>query len=166
MTPARFRRLLPAILFAMLLVTPALAAEQSGVVLHVYDGDTLEVAGLGRVRLIGIDVPEWDDSERDRFLLRQGVPRHRLRRIARQAKTLVRRQSDGQPLRLVFDQPRYDRYGRTLAYAYLPDGRMLNRLLLEDGLAAVYRRFDFTQKALFLADEKRARRRHVGLWQP
>lgn len=32
--------------------------EQAGVVTEVIDGDTLEVEGIGRVRLIGIDTPE------------------------------------------------------------------------------------------------------------
>ena len=51
----------------------------------IYDGDTLKVAGVGKVRLLGIDAPEHEDSPRDRYYLRQGIPRKRLRRIARKA---------------------------------------------------------------------------------
>ncbi|MEJ2700672.1 MAG: thermonuclease family protein, partial [Desulfuromonadales bacterium] len=63
------------------------------------------------------------------------------------------------------DHDERDRYGRLLAYVVLPDGRMLNRLLLEKGYAAVYRRFDFRLKQDFLRAEADARRRQVGLWQ-
>ena len=33
---------------------------------------------------------------------------------------------------------RYDRYGRVLAYVWLPDGRMLNEVLLKEGYAMLY----------------------------
>ena len=32
--------------------------EEAGVVTHVVDGDTIDVAGVGRIRVIGIDTPE------------------------------------------------------------------------------------------------------------
>ncbi len=33
-------------------------AASSGVVTHIVDGDTIDVAGVGRIRVIGIDTPE------------------------------------------------------------------------------------------------------------
>lgn len=38
-------------------------------------------------------------------------------------------------VRLEFDMQPRDRYGRLLAYVWLPDGRMLNEVLLEEGYA-------------------------------
>ena len=62
------------------------------------------------------------------------------------------------------DKPQRDRHGRLLAYVYLPDGRLLNRILIEQGLAVVYRRFEFTMKEDFLVAEKQARQNEAGLW--
>ena len=56
-------------------------------------------------------------------------------------------------------------YGRLLAYVYLPDGRLLNRMLLEQGLAAVYRKFTFRMKTDFLTAEQQARQAGIGLWK-
>ena len=36
----------------------AAASAQHGLVTHVVDGDTVDVAGVGRIRVIGIDTPE------------------------------------------------------------------------------------------------------------
>ena len=166
MTPLLSRSLWLLPLLALLLAGPATAAGERHTVRRVYDGDTLEVAGLGKVRLLGIDTPEREDSARDDFLLRRGLQRGRLRQIDRQATEFTRRQTQGHQLRFEFDRPRRDRHGRILAYVYLPDGRLLNRLLLEAGLAVVYRRFDFTLKQDFLAAEERARHKRAGLWQP
>jgi len=65
---------------------------------------------------------------------------------------------------MVLGDPPRDKYGRLLAYVYLPNGRLLNRLLAEQGMAVVYRRFSFNMKADFLAAEAEARKSRTGLW--
>ncbi len=40
-------------------------ATKSGLVTHIVDGDTLDVAGVGRIRVIGIDTPERGDCGYD-----------------------------------------------------------------------------------------------------
>ena len=42
-------------------------------------------------------------------------------------------------VRLRYDDEHEDKYGRTLAYVYLPDGRMLNEELLKEGWAKTMR---------------------------
>nr|WP_237684532.1 thermonuclease family protein [Pelovirga terrestris] len=115
---------------------------------------------------MGIDAPEAEASDRDRFY------RHRfkispatLRTVARQAGQFVIRHSRNQIVRLEFDRERTDQYERTLAYVYLPDGRLLNQLLVEEGLAAVFRRAEFELKDQFLAAEDKARNQKRGLWR-
>jgi len=155
------------VVLALLLASSAgvCAKELRGKVQWIYDGDTVKVAGIGKVRLLGIDAPEHEDSPRDRYYLRQGISRKNLRRIARKALHFNIETAKGRTVRLLLDHDKRDRYGRLLAYVVLPDGRMLNRVLLEKGYAAVYRRFDFRLKKDFLRAEAVARRRHVGLWQ-
>jgi len=139
--------------------------ELRGKVAWVYDGDSLQVAGVGQVRLLGIDTPEKKDSGRDRFYLRLGIPRENLRPAAERARQFTRRASRNKVVLLVPGGDRHDRYGRLLAYVFLPDGRLLNRLLLENGLAVVYRRFDFSRKEEFLSAEEEARRQGRGMWE-
>lgn len=45
--------------------TSVVAAGEVGVVDHVVDGDTIDVAGVGRIRVIGIDTPERGDCGYD-----------------------------------------------------------------------------------------------------
>ncbi len=137
-----------------------------GTVSWIHDGDTLNVDGIGKVRLLGIDCPEKNDSQRDRYLRGQGVSRARLRAVAGEALQFNISRVKGQKVALHPGAQQKDRYGRLLAYVVLPDGQMLNRLLLEKGYAVVYRRFDFSHKDDFLRAEAEARRNKVGLWRP
>jgi micrococcal nuclease len=166
-TPRRLPLLLlPLLLLLLLAAVPLRAAERPlrGEVTWVHDGDTLEVAGVGRVRLLGIDTPEKEAGERDRTFRRLGANPRSLQRISGEALRFNIAAARGKTVVLEMGREPRDRYGRLLAYVVLPDGRLLNRLLLEEGLAVVYRRFDFARKAEFLAAEAEAKRRGVGLW--
>src|SRR4029077_9439658 len=96
-------------------------STHTAVVTRNTDGDTLWLSGIGKVRLIGIDTPEVFGQaecygrEASAFTERVLPPGTRVR------------------YRLGVD-PR-DRYGRALAYVYLADGRMFNKLLAERGYA-------------------------------
>lgn len=161
-----------AIIFALLLVAPrpATAAppapdQLTGTVTWVHDADTLEVTPHGKVRLLGIDAPEKNASSRDDKFTALGAPRSRLRPIHALGLAWCIEQVKNRPVTLTFDSTRRDRHGRLLAYVRLPDGRLLNRLLLEEGLVIVYRRFPFRLKTEFLAAESKARQEGVGLWR-
>jgi len=153
---------------SILLILPACAEEPTpalqGTVTWIYDGDTLEIDTLGKVRLIGIDTPEREDSRRDRYLAEKGVSAARQRQIYQAAKQFNITHVKGQKVRLTLGNPPRDRHDRLLAYVYLPDGRLLNRVLVEQGLAVVYRRFAFKMKEEFLITESEARQAEMGLW--
>lgn len=142
----------------------ASAGETRGRVLWVYDGDTLKVAGVGKVRLLGIDTPENEASSRDATYQRAGITPEKLRTGAKRAKAFLVNTATGEDVSLTYDRERTDRYGRTLAYVTLNDGRMLNRELIKEGLALVYRRFDFRLKDDFIRSEAEARASGRGLW--
>lgn len=90
-------------------------------VTRVIDGDTIECAGLGSVRLLLIDAPEMD----------QGPFGPAARSVLAGLLPL------GARLELEIDLDPNDQYGRTLAYAHLPDGRIANEELLRAGVAVV-----------------------------
>ncbi|WP_175498227.1 thermonuclease family protein [Desulfuromusa kysingii] len=154
------------LIMLFLLISSASAAELTGKVIWVYDGDTLKVENIGKVRLLGIDAPEYKASSRDHFYKKNfNIEANQLRRIAQQAKKYLMAKVKGQTVRLVFDGNQKDKYNRFLAYVYLPDGRMLNRILLERGLATVFRRDPFQHKKDFLTIEKRAQNKQRGVWK-
>lgn len=151
---------LPATLFA------SEPHTKQGIVTWVNDGDTIQVQGVGTVRLIGIDCPEKEDSDRDWKYLRSGCRNQdSLRRSASSTLKRVIDLCKGEQVQVQIDGDERDRYGRTLAYVWLPDGRMLNQLLLKEGRALVYRRFDFIHKKEFIHLETTAKKSHVGIWQ-
>jgi len=57
-----------------------------------------------------------------------------------------------------------DRYGRTLAYVYLEDGRLLNLEMIRSGFATAYTRFAFSKADEFKAAEREANRSRLGIW--
>ena len=153
-------------LFLLLFLTTTISAEElTGRVLWIYDGDTLKVEDIGKVRMIGIDTPEIKASPRDRFYTRDfHIKTGKLRQISRQAKNYNIHYVKGETVRLELDQTERDKYNRLLAYVYLPDGEMLNLLLLKKGLATVFRRYDFRYKKDFFKAEKKAKKKALGLW--
>jgi micrococcal nuclease len=140
-------------------------AKLAGTVTWVYDADTLEITPHGKVRLLGIDAPEKNASSRDDKFTALGAPHPQLRVIHDLGLDWCIEKVKNRPVTLTFDKTRRDRHGRLLAYVHLNDGRLLNRLLLEEGLVIVYRRFPFRLKADFLAAESKARQEGVGLWR-
>jgi micrococcal nuclease len=56
-------------------------------------------------------------------------------------------------------------YHRLLAYVYLPDGRMLNRALIEEGYGYADPRYDHPLKRDFQQAMDEARRQGRGLWR-
>lgn len=161
------RRVQTAALLLCILLLPTLAAAEtlSGRVKWIYDGDSIEVAGVGTVRLLGIDAPEYKPSQRDRYYQRWGIAPYTLRHINQEGKAYLIDSVKGKIVALETEGKKRDRYNRLLAYVTLPDGRLLNGLLLEKGYAVVYRRFDFERKPEFLKIEGLSRNKRQGLWE-
>ena len=140
------RRAVP-LLFLLLLASPALAAEFSGKVVGISDGDTITVLRDGRtqvkIRLHGIDSPETGQDFGSR---------------AKQAnadlafgKTVTVKERDT------------DRYGRTVAEVILPDGKLLNHEMVWRGMAWWYREYAPKDREL-AALEAEAKADKRGLW--
>lgn len=129
---------------------------EKALIVHIYDGDTVLVR-IGKreekVRLLGIDAPEKDG------------PYTKAEPMWDEAEKLVERLSYNEPVTLVYGgSSRRDRYGRVLAHVVLEDGRTLNEILLKEGLARAYRKFDYTRKKNYLELEAEARRNCKGVW--
>ena len=127
----------------------------------VIDGDTLDVgipdpdhdSRTTRIRLWGINTPELGKDGRE--------PEH----FALEAAYLAHELADGKQvtLHLVPGRTRGG-YERLLAYVILPDGRMLNRVLIETGAGYADPRFDHDLMEEFLALQDAAMAQRIGLW--
>jgi micrococcal nuclease len=129
-------------------------------VVRVIDGDTVEIERDGthtKVRLIGIDTPEVVD------------PRKPVQCFGREASHQAHILLDGARVFIETDpsQNTYDKYGRLLAYVFLPDGTFINEYMIAEGYAHEYT-YDLPYKyqTEFKAAEKSARESHKGLWAP
>jgi len=124
-------------------------------VADVIDGDTIEVGGGRRVRLIGVDTPETKHPDK-------GVQCYGREASAYTARLLPR----GTRVRLVADVEERDRYDRLLAYVWrVSDGLFVNAALARDGYArplTIPPNVAHTQQLTDLA--ARARERGRGLW--
>jgi micrococcal nuclease len=97
-------------------------------VVRVVDGDTIRVRIDGveeRVRYIGIDTPELSHPTRGVEPFGPEASAYNEQLVRRRQVCLERDVSDR------------DRYGRLLRYAWLEDGRMVNEVLVEAGMARV-----------------------------
>ena len=136
-------------------------------VTRVIDGDTIELANKERVRLIGIDTPEARYNPKlKRDARRTGRDYRTIITMGRKATSFTKSLVEGKKVKLEFDAEKRDKYGRLLAYVYLPDGRMLNAELLKEGYAQIYT-FPPNVKYVdsFLKLQKQARENNRGLWK-
>ena len=128
---------------------------------EVVDGDTLDI-GIPdptndrkntRIRLWGVDTPELERDGRP--------PEH----FAEEAAYLAHHLANGKQLtlRLVPGRTRGG-YDRLLAYVTLPDGQMLNQLLIETGAGYADPRFDHDLMDKFLDLQDAAMEQRIGLW--
>jgi micrococcal nuclease len=129
-------------------------SRQRARVVRVIDGDTIDVAPWGRVRLLGINAPELHGARQTRCFGE---------RSARRVRELL---APGSDVFLELDAEERDKYGRLLAYVYLPDGQtMLNEILVANGFAmamTVAPNVRYTRR--FLDQQERARATAAGLW--
>ncbi len=117
---------------------------------YVTDGDTITIQKT-QVRLFGIDAPELDHP------------------YGKKAKWAMVRLCKGQRIRA--EVTAEDDYGRTVAKCFLPDGRDLSALMVEQGLAIDWPKYSEgryshlekpgVRKKLWLADARQKGRSHV-----
>lgn len=157
---SRSGRVLLGLLLAGFLVAPALfssAEGQEATVVGVMDGDTIRVRIGGvedTVRLIGVDAPETrGKSQREEAW-------------GERVKILVEKLTLGSTVRLIRDEVAGERgsMGRLLRFVKLPDGRILNEVLVKDGHARALLRFPFSQEERYRVLQFQACGERRRLW--
>jgi micrococcal nuclease len=129
---------------------------ETAIVTVVYDGDTIRITA-GRhfekkLRLLGIDTPELSDSREEVLFKAHIAKRFSFIHLYRQK------------VKLTYDWPIEDRYGRILAYVWTEKTGLFNRFILEKGFASVFRKYPVKYQKEFLRAERKARQEHQGFW--
>lgn len=122
-------------------------ADNEVIISRVIDGDTVELAGGDRVRLLNINTPE-----KGQYLYREATKR---------LEELVK----GKRIRLEADAEDRDKYDRLLRHLFAGNDH-LNRILVEEGYAAaliIEPNTDYAED--ILAAEQEARQAQRGIWQ-
>ena len=116
-------------------------------VTRVIDGDTIEIEGGERVRLICINTPETGE---------QGY---------KEAKDFLIDSILNKEIKLIKDVTEKDRYERLLRYIYLEDGTFVNELIVRLGYGVAYPYGQDTQLCpLIESAERLAERDGLGVW--
>lgn len=137
---------------------------------RVVDGDTVVLSNGEKVRLIGIDTPEvYESGKLHSDAERTGKDIKTIQALGKKASEYTKKRLDGKQVRIEFDQNNEyirhkDKYGRLLAYIYLPDGTFFNAEIIRDGYANAYTKFPFKYMDEFRKLEKEARENKRGLW--
>ena len=120
------------------------------VIMRVIDGDTVELAGGDRLRLLGIDTPEKGELYYDS--------------AAMFLESLVL----GQKSRIEYADKRRDRYGRLLGFVYVEDTIFVNRRILSAGLGYLYlvkdQELSRPRFKELLVSQRQAVGSKIGLW--
>ena len=142
--------------FTSTLQSGRLTRSDPVLVRSVIDGDTIDVAMFGRIRLLGIDAPEIGRRSGGGF--DRGAPFGREARD-RLVSLVLRRW-----VRLEQEGPALDAYNRHLAYVLLEDGLLVNAALVRDGLARVTTRIPLVRLDELRRAEAEAQSFRRGMW--
>ncbi len=119
------------------------------VIVRIIDGDTVELQGGDKLRLLSIDTPESGEPLYD------------------EATRLLTRLTLGKTARIEYGRTRRDRYGRLLGYLYV-DGLFVNKIILENGLGYLYlfrdTELNSPQIQELLQTQRAALDNRIGLW--
>ena len=128
-----------------------------GKVLHIKDGDTIDVNVKGQkqtVRLLLLDTPES---------VSQKIPPQKM---GKEASSFLKNRLDGNSVTLVYDQgSKEDKYGRKLAYVFC-NGIHVNELMAKSGygIIAYISKPNTTLLPEMLEAEKEAKESMAGVW--
>jgi micrococcal nuclease len=141
------------ILLSVLLIGAASEKHKWIGVKWVCDGDTIVLTDGRHVRYIGINAPEIAHDD------------HTAEPFGYAAKKYNQYLLGSKKVRLEFDKERHDRYGRLLAYIFLPDGTFVNKTMIEKGYAYVLpRKPDVKYESILLQSQRDAMSKKIGIW--
>ncbi len=151
--------MIPGIIFLFILFSSFISDGKTlYIVQWVNDGDTIKLADGRRIRLIGINTPEIEHKNLDGKIIKAEP----FGDLAKNRTTIL---TYGKKVYLELDKEQHDRYGRVLAYVFLTDGTLINKKLIEEGLAyCLPDKTNSRYEQKLLKAQKNAMLSGIGLW--
>jgi micrococcal nuclease len=115
-----------------------------------------------------VDTPESRVNPKlERDVEKSGLQREEVLRMGKVAAEFTKRLlPEGEIVYLEQDVQKTDKYGRVLAYVWLKDGRMLNEVLIREGMAQVYTiPPNVKYQDVLLKAQRQAREEGKGFWK-
>ncbi|WP_176555789.1 thermonuclease family protein [Virgibacillus ndiopensis] len=146
------------LLFILLSACTDNAATTKATFVRAVDGDTLIVNINGEeqyIRLLLVDTPETKHPDKE------------VQKYGPEASDFMKQTfSASDSIKIEYGTEKRDKYNRLLAYVYTEDNKMINKLLLENGLARVAYVYPPNDKYVdeFHDIEQQAKEQHIGIW--
>ena len=119
----------------------------------VVDGDSFKTETGEKIRLIGVDTPEYQPWK------------HHVDYYGKEAAEYAQKLLYKKKVFLEYDVDKKDKYDRTLAYVYLENGRFVNEELVSEGYArAKYYKPNGKYYGVFKKAQQEAKSLKKGLW--
>ena len=129
--------------------------DELATVRYVHDGDTIHLEDGRKIRLIGINTPELEHDD---------TPAQAFATEARDA-LIAAITAHNNRVGLVYGAEGHDRYNRTLAHLFTPDGENVQAQLLLQGVAtAIAHPPNTAFSECYARQEKTARCNGAGIW--
>ncbi len=138
------------LLLLLLFLAGCVSQEKKGpyTVVHVVDGDTLDLNNSWRIRLSGINTPEVGEC------------------YSEEATLALSNLTLGHDVHVERDYTNIDKYGRYLRYVYM-DNMSINKYMVEAGYAKVFDKYkdDTKRYAEYKKAEEEPKNAGIGVWQ-
>ncbi len=111
--------------------------------------------------MLGIDTPEKFDSDKlTRDMERTKKDSETIKKLGELSSQFTRKLLEGKKVLLEPDksQDDKDKYGRLLRYVYLEDGTFVNKKIVAEGYAVVFRKFKVSKEKELVEAETDARK--------
>lgn len=146
-----------AIIAIFFLLSRLFVLHRSLFVVDVIDGDTVILNTGEKVRYLGIDTPECR-------IHKNGMWVEVFQPFSREAREFNKKLVEGKQIRLEFDRVKRDKYGRLLAYVWV-NNTLVNEKLLKEGLAYMFFMWPNEKYARrFCSAQLEAIRERKGVW--
>lgn len=149
--------------------SPFLFLVMEGTVNRVIDGDTvdfmIESGILERVRILGVDTPETSPAQNKAGEYNDITNIECLDSWGDSATRFAKGVLENKYAKLIGDSVSDERdyYDRLLAYLEI-GGKDFGLILLENGYARAYRKYDYIRKEQYILTEEKAKAKKYGLW--
>lgn len=136
-------------------------------VIRIIDGHIILLDTKESVRLLGVDaIPTYECLKLDEYAERLGKDKTFLMELGKKSAKFTEKLCKGKRVKLEYGQVKRDKYGRLLAFVYLPNGKLLNEEIILQGYGFVDPEYPVKPELInrFNQAQQKAIEEKRGLW--